>query len=49
MLPSSYTVISVSKSNLNDILKNTRIKSSKIELIYNAVPEIPNLKFYEIL
>ena len=38
-------VISVSKSNQNDILKNTTIKCSKIELIYNAVPEIPNLKF----
>ena len=45
ILSNATKVISVSKSNLNDILKNTSIKSSKIELIYNAVPKIPNLKF----
>ena len=45
ILSNATKVISVSKSNLNDILKNTTIKCSKIELIYNAVPEIPNLKF----
>ncbi len=45
ILSNATKVISVSKSNLNDILKNTNIKSSKIELIYNAVPSIPDLKF----
>ena len=45
ILSNATKVISVSKSNLNDILKNTSIKSSKIELIYNAIPKIPNLKF----
>ena len=44
ILSNANKVISVSRSNFNDILKNTTINSSKIELIYNAVPETPNLK-----